>query len=137
MKADLALLCDYAIVDQFGKLSVMGIWRQVMVQQFPAVHTRGHLVLQLRGRRTELGNHNLKVRLLDPQGTVLLEQTGSMQISEPPAGVVDLESPVVLVFDIPMTAPGEYHFEITMDGDQLADVPFVAAPVSGGHGQLN
>lgn len=137
MRADLALLCDYAIVDQFGKLSVMGIWRQVMVQQFPAVHTRGHLVLQLRGRRTELGTHNLKVRLLDPQGGVLLEQTGSLQISEPPAGVVDLESPVVLVFDIPLTSAGEYHFELVLGDERLADVPFLAAQAGGGQGHLN
>ncbi len=134
MRVDLAVLCDYAIVDQFGKLSVMGIWRQVMVQQFPAMHARAHLVLHLRGRRTEVGHHELIVRLIDPQGNTLLEQTGAMQVNEPPAGVVDLESPVVLVFDVPLTGPGEHAFHILLDGSEAAVVPFLAAMPPASHG---
>ena len=128
-QVDLALLCDYALLDQQGKLSVLGIWRHVAVQQFPAMHPRAHLVLHLRGRRTELGNHELRVRLVDPEGEVALEQTGMMQINEPPAGVVDLEAPAVLVFDLPLAAAGEYAFVVSVDQIELARVAFQATMV--------
>jgi hypothetical protein len=105
---------------------VLGIWRHVAVQQFPAMHPRAHLVLHLRGRRTELGNHELRVRLLDPGGEVALEQTGMMQVNEPPAGVVDLEAPAVLVFDLPLGGPGEYAFVVAVDQVELARVAFQA-----------
>ena len=125
------------MLDQGGKLSVLGIWRHVAVQQFPAMHPRAHLVLHLRGRRTELGGHELRVQLVDPAGHVALEQTGVMQINEPPAGVTELESPAVLVFDIPLTAAGEYAFVISVDGLEAARVPFLATMVTGPSGQLH
>lgn len=108
---------------------MLGIWRHVAVQQFPAMHPRAHLVLHLRGRRTELGNHELRVRLVDPEGEIALEQTGMMQINEPPAGVVDLEAPAVLVFDLPLAAAGEYAFVVSVDQIELARVAFQATMV--------
>ena len=116
---------------------MLGIWRHVAVQQFPAMHPRAHLVLHLCGRRTELGNHELRVQLLDPAGNVTLEQTGMMQIHEPPAGVTELESPAVLVFDIPLATAGEYAFVVSVDKIEAARVPFLATMVAGPSGQLH
>jgi hypothetical protein len=48
---DFAVIADYALVDQAGKLSVLGIFQHVWVQQFPAMHPRLHLVLRLKGKR--------------------------------------------------------------------------------------
>jgi DNA primase len=101
------------------------------------MHPRAHLVLHLRGRRTELGNHELRVQLLDPAGNVALEQTGMMQVNEPPAGVVDLEAPAVLVFDLPLSAPGEYAFIVTVDQLEVARVPFQATMVGTPPGQMH
>ncbi len=113
-------------MDQHGKLSVLGIWRNVVVGQFPAVHVRAHLVLHIRGRRTELGTHTLTVQLHDPHGVVLLEHAGTMLVGEPPAGVIELESPAILVFDVPLPAAGEYAFVVHLDGAEAARVPFKA-----------
>ncbi|HYU91551.1 MAG TPA: hypothetical protein VE966_13960 [Gemmatimonadales bacterium] len=51
MHLDFAVVADYAIVDQAGKLSVLGIFQHIWVQQFPAMHPRLHLVLRLKGKR--------------------------------------------------------------------------------------
>jgi hypothetical protein len=118
-------------------LSVLGIWRHVAVQQFPAMHPRAHLVLHLRGRRTELGSHELRVALVDPQGSTVFEQTGMMQINEPPAGVIDLESPAVLVFDLPLPVPGEYAFVVTVDQIESARAVFHATPTGAGSGSMH
>jgi len=53
---DFAVVADYALVDQSGKMSVLGIFQHIWVPQFPAMHPRLHLVLRLKGRRTEVGS---------------------------------------------------------------------------------
>ena len=96
---------------------------------FPAVHPRAHLVLRLRGRRTEIGEHRMRIRFVDDQGTKLVEGEGSVHFGEPPAGVVDVEAGAVLVFDIPLPQPGSYAFEIVLDGQPAARVPLTAGAV--------
>ena len=54
MHLDFAVVADYALVDQAGKISVLGIFQHIWVQQFPAMHPRLHLVLRLKGKRTEI-----------------------------------------------------------------------------------
>lgn len=103
---------------------MLGVWRHIVVGQFPSVHPRAHLVLQMRGRRTELGTYTLAVRMHDPDGAVVIEQAGTMQVNEPPAGVVDLESPAILIFDLPLSKAGEYAFAVHLDGVEMARVPF-------------
>ena len=56
MILDFAVVADYALVDQAGKISVLGIFQHIWVQQFPAMHPRLHLVLRLKGKRTEVGD---------------------------------------------------------------------------------
>jgi hypothetical protein len=119
-------VADYALIDQQGKLSVLGIFQHVWVQGFPAVHPRTHLVLRVRGRRTEIGTHTLRIRFVDDQGAELAGGDGTVQFGEPPAGVVDVEAGAVLVFDVPLPRAGSYAFEITLDGNAMTRVPLTA-----------
>jgi hypothetical protein len=134
---DFAVVADYALVDQAGKLSVLGMFQHIWVQQFPAMHPRLHLVLHLKGKRTEIGEHHVQIRLLDEQGTEVLGGTGNVNFAEPPAGVTDIEAGAVLVFDVPFAHAGPYRFEIAIDGEQKAAVPLTVsqlpAPPQGGH----
>jgi hypothetical protein len=128
MKIDFAVACDYAIVDQYGKLSVLGVFQHIWVAKFPAVHPRLHLVLRLKGSRTEVGNHPVSIRLRDEDGNDVLSGRGTVVFAEPPAGVLEVEAGAVLVFDVPFEKPGRYCFEITVDEDVRADVPITVAP---------
>ena len=123
MKVDLALACDYAIIDQFGKLSVLGIFEHIWVQEFPVVHPRLHLVMRLKGRRTEIGDHEVSIRLVDEDGEEIISGDGTVTFSEPPAGVVEIEAGTVLLFDVPFERPGKYIFEIAVDDSVEASVP--------------
>jgi hypothetical protein len=87
---------------------------------------RTHLVLRVRGRRTEIGVHSIRIRFVDEAGTELLGGEGTVQFGEPPAGVVDVEAGAVLVFDIPLPRPGTYAFEISLDGEMATRVPLTA-----------
>ncbi|HEX9581486.1 MAG TPA: hypothetical protein VF970_10315 [Gemmatimonadales bacterium] len=127
MKLDFAVVCDYALVDQYGKLSVLGIFQHIWVAQFPALHPRLHLVLRLRGKRTEVGEHPVRIRLRDAAGTEILGGNGTVVFAEPKAGITEVEAGAVLVFDVPFPHAGTYTFEITLDGELQASVPITVA----------
>ena len=123
MNVALAVVCDHALIDQAGKLSVIGIFERIWVERFPAVHPRLHLVLRLKGRRTEIGDHPVQIVLHDPEGREILRGDGQVQIGEPPAGVMEVEAGAVLAFDVPLEKAGTYAFDITVDGNHAISVP--------------
>jgi hypothetical protein len=127
--ASLAVVCDYALIDQHGKISVLGIFERIWVEHFPAVHPRLHLVLRLKGRRTEIGEHAIVIRLVDDGGREVLRGDGAVQIGEPPAGVLEVEAGAVLAFDVPLERPGVYTFEIAVDGSLEATVPITVSQI--------
>ena len=134
VQVDFAVLADYALIDQHGKLSVLGMFQHVWVAVFPAMHPRTHLVVRVRGRRTEVGEHPLRIRFVDEAGTELMGGDGTVQFGEPPAGVTEIEAGAVLVFDVPLPRPGAYAFEISIDGGDAIRVPLSASqlPAEGG-----
>lgn len=129
MHLDFAVVADYALIDQAGKISVLGIFQHIWVQSFPAMHPRLHLVLRLKGKRTEIGEHGVQIRLLDEQETEILGGSGQVTFAEPPAGVTDIEAAAILVFDVPFPHPGPYRFDITVDGERKATVPLTVARI--------
>lgn len=130
MQVDFAVLADYALIDQHGKLSVLGIFQHVWVAAFPAVHPRTHLVLRVRGRRSEVGDHPIRIRFVDDQGGELIGGEGTVHFGPPPPGVTEIEAGAVLVFDVPIPRPGSYAFEIAVDSGGLVRVPLSASALS-------
>ena len=126
MHIDFAVLADYALIDQHGKLSGLGMFQNVWVPRFPAVHLRTHLVLRVRGLRTEIGSHKITIRFVDEHGAEHLGGEGTVEFGEPPAGVTQLEAGAVLVFDVPLPHPGSYWFDIAIDGAPEVRVALVA-----------
>ncbi len=102
------------------------MFQHVWATGFPMVHPRTHLVLRVRGRRTEIGVHQIRIRFVDEAGTELLGGEGTVQFGEPPAGVTDVEAGAVLVFDVPLPRPGPYAFEISLNGNEALRVPLTA-----------
>lgn len=136
MKTDFAVVCDYALVDQYGKLSVLGMFQHIWVAQFPTVHPRLHLVVRMRGKRTEVGQHHLRIRLVDDERTEVLSGDGTVTFNEPPAGVTEIEAGTVLAFDVPFRKPGRYEFEVSIDGqvDTVVPITVAQAPPAGSPG---
>ncbi len=127
MNIDFAVVCDYALVDQFGKLSVIGLFQHIWVQKFPTVHPRLHLVIRLKGSRTEVGQHDVRIRLLNEDEQEIISGDGKVNFPEPPAGVLEVEAGAVLAFDVPFQKPGKYRFEIDVDSDVQTVVPIAVS----------
>src|SRR5205807_2481507 len=101
MHLDFAVVADYAIVDQAGKLSVLGIFHHIWVQQFPAMHPRLHLLLRLKGKRTAVGEHRVPIRLLDATDREILGGSGKVTLRDHPAAPPDVEPEPSLACDAP------------------------------------
>lgn len=127
MKVDFAVVCDYALVDQFGKLSVLGVFHNIWVAEFPTVHPRLHLVIRLKGTRTEIGKHDIKISLLDDEDQEIINGSGKVNLPEPPAGILEVETGAVLAFDVPFRRPGQYRFEIQVDDEPQTIVPIAVS----------
>jgi hypothetical protein len=115
---------------------VLGLFQHVWVPHFPALHPRAHLVLRVRGRRTEIGEHSMRIRFVDEEGTKLVEGEGTVHFGEPPAGVTEVEAGAVLVFDLPLPRPGAYAFEISLDGGDEYRVPLTVSQIPAGQGPV-
>src|SRR2546428_6694092 len=120
MHLDFAVIADYALVDQAGKLSVLGIFQHIWVQQFPAMHPRLHLVLRLKGKRTEVGEHAVQIRLHDEQDAEILGGSGNVTFAEPPAGVTEIEAGAGFLFHLPPPPPRPSHFGLPPHGAETA-----------------
>ncbi len=127
MHIDLATVSDYAVIDQHGKLSILGIFSHIWVARFPAVHPRLHLVLHLKGRRTEVGEHKVRIRLVDDAANEILNGDGTVNFAEPPAGVLEIAAGCILVFDVAFPNAGKYHFEIMVDEELKTEIPITVA----------
>jgi len=127
MNIDFAVVCDYALVDQFGKLSVIGVFHHIWVKQFPTVHPRLHLVIRLKGTRTEVGQHDVLIRLLNEENEEIINGEGKVHFPEPPAGILEVEAGAVLAFDVPFKKAGRYRFEIQVDSEPQTVVPIAVS----------
>ena len=132
MQVVLAALADYALIDQAGRLSVVGIFSHVWVRRTPTVHPRTHLVVRVVGKRTEIGEHHLRIRFLDPRGQETLGGEGTFTVGEPPAGVTDVEAGVILAYDLPLPVMGRYTMELSLDGAVVTTLPLSVAEMPGG-----
>jgi len=107
------------------------------VPQLPGVHPRAHLVLLMSGRRDEVGEHRVSLSLVDPDGIVRLEHHGAVQMHEPPPGEGEVESPGVIVLDLPAHAAGSHAIVVTIDGAEAARVPFTVSLPPRAAGQVH
>ena len=124
MEIDLAVLADAATIDASGKLSVLGIFDRIGVAQFPAQHGRVTLVLRFTAGTSEMGSHEVHIRMSDPRGEEVLSLNGEMQLVGGPAARDAIRVPHILNLDgLVFTGPGMYSFDVKVDGEHHVSLP--------------
>lgn len=132
MHVSFALFADAANLSQEGKLNILGVFDAVQVPSLPAVHPRATLVVRLKGSRTDVGSHYVRLRWVNPKGTELWSTIGQIDIANPPATVTDMDFPLIAAVDLPIDHAGSYVMRIALDDEERAEVPVqvrVGAPV--------
>lgn len=109
----LAALCDHALVGQDGKLSLLGIFRNISVSRLPAQHPRMFLVAVLT---LEPGEHSVVVRLRRPDGTAAMADVPQMKVHASAGQDVNL---VVELNNLSFGSYGQHRFDLEIDGDAV------------------
>lgn len=124
MEIDLALLADAATIDASGKLNILGIFDRIGVAQFPAQHGRVTLVLRFTAGTSEIGSHEVHIRMSDPNGREVLSLNGEMQLVGGAAAQDGIRVPHILNLDgLVFTVPGMYSFDVKVDGEHHVSLP--------------
>jgi hypothetical protein len=126
MHISFALFADAANLSQEGKLNILGVFDAVQVSSFPTVHPRANLVLRVKGKRADAGQHSVTLRWLNPEGTELWSSTGELNIAVPPNGVQEMDVPLIAAVDLPLDRPGSYTLAIALDDAPRGDITLQA-----------
>jgi hypothetical protein len=107
------LFCDDVRLEVGNKLSLMGVFHQIVVQRFPVTLMKFAVVSQWRGE----GRHLSEVRILseDRQRPVMLSEPSPFEVA--PGGVANNIS---FFFNVDFPAPGTYRVQTLVDST-LAD----------------
>jgi hypothetical protein len=123
MQVAFAVFADAANLSQEGKLNVLGVFDALQVGTLPAVHPRAHLVVHLKGSPADVGRHTVTLRWVNPAGNELWTSSGELNVGQPPAGVTEMDLPLIAQIDLPIDAAGGYHMSVSLDEHQSAQVP--------------
>ena len=124
------IFCDDVRLEVGNKLSLMGVFHQVVVQHFPVTLLKFAVVSQWRGE----GTHLSEVRILSPDRSrpVVLAEPSPFEVT--PGGVANNIS---FFFNVEFPAPGHYRVQTLVDSTladeqeltlMLLDQPGPAAP---------
>lgn len=132
MEIDLALLADAATIDGSGKLNILGIFDRIGVAQFPAQHGRVTLVLRFTAGTSEIGSHEVHIRMSDPDGVEVLSLNGEMQLGGGASAREAIRVPHILNLDgLVFKIPGRYSFDVKVDGEHHVSLPLSVEGPSG------
>ncbi|MES2178436.1 MAG: hypothetical protein V4550_11310 [Gemmatimonadota bacterium] len=134
MHVTFAVFADAANLSQEGKLNILGVFDALQVGSLPALHPRATLVVHLKGSPTDAGPHRVGLQWMSPSGSELWSSEGELGIAQPPAGVMEMDFPLIAQLDLPLDVAGRYVMRVGLDGTVHAEVPVqvrpaVAAPV--------
>ena len=127
MRVDLALLADYALADKADKLTVAGVFRSVSATGLPFRFTRMFLALSMTVEAGEPSGHEMKVRLIDPDGGTLMELDGEVSLTRADP---EADSTINLILEmngVEFKRIGTHCFDIFLDGRFTERVPLEVA----------
>lgn len=114
------LVADYANIAEGGKPNVMGIFREIYAEQFPARHSDMYLVATLVASPAEFGQERtITTKLINADATeMLMEYSQSITVPKATAGRKAEINTILRVRDIIFKEPGTYQFSVLVDNDE-------------------
>lgn len=72
MRVKYSFVCDAANISQTGNLNVLGIFSNINTRKFPCAHPKFTYVANIEFHRSESGQHDFKVTLVNDDGHNIL-----------------------------------------------------------------
>jgi hypothetical protein len=115
----LALLCDYALTSEDGKVSAIGLFSNINFASLPANYPRFFVLFVAT---LAPGTYNASIVLLGPDGSHVIPP-GPLMNLEVPEG--SNETNMIIGFDnLTFHAPGLHRLELRIDDYPAATIPF-------------
>lgn len=127
----LAGLCDHAVVGQDGKVSLIGIFRNLSVSGLPAQHPRMYLVCVLA---LEPGQHVVTVQLRRPDGAPAMPNPPQISVQATAGQDVNV---IVELNNLNISSFGEHTFVVEADGSPLTTLPLSVSQLPQTTGRQN
>ena len=127
MNVELALLADYAAVMKDDKLMAAGVFDQLRPLEMPWRHPTMFIALRVHFHPGEDGSHEIKVRLVDPDGKEIVSleaEAGVLKVD--PLDGANLQL-VLSLNNVPFEVYGRHAFDVFLDGRYEYTLPLVVA----------
>src|SRR4029453_18884282 len=112
------LLCDDVRIEMGNKISLMGVFQNIMVEKLPVSLIKFAVVNHWRGD----GNHSAEVRILSPEKSKLVVTSQPTQIELAPGGFTDNVSFFV---NVVFPNAGTYWVQTLADTVVLEEFPLI------------
>lgn len=118
LKLIYTLLCDDVRIEMGNKISLMGIFQNIMVEKLPVSLIKFAVINHWQGA----GNHQTEVRILSPDraGLVVTSQPTAVELA--PGGFTDNVSFFV---NVVFPSPGTYWVQTIADTQLLDEFPLI------------
>lgn len=117
MEVDLAVLADAANTTENGKLNILGVFDNLNLgPEFPAKSQTFAIVVRVVGHPSEAGQHELLLRLADADGKEIAKVGARFEAKKKKATAKPYRVPIILGAEVKFPRPGDYTFDILIDG---------------------
>lgn len=107
--AEIFAICDYASVDRDGKLSIMGIFREMYVNKMPAYIAHFYVAASIKGDPEKA--FDVTIEVSSPNGKPTIpKQEVTVQI-----GIGGMTNVVTDIINLPLETVGDYKITLTMN----------------------
>ena len=117
-KLELLTICDYASISQDNKLSIIGIFEQIFVSDFPTQHPQLFIVGVLTGPANKALDLALSITTPGGEDAIPVQK---INISIGPNGKSNL---VATIGNLPINEPGFYKVGLTTGEGKLGEKEF-------------
>jgi hypothetical protein len=118
LKLVYTLLCDDVRIEMGNKISLMGIFQNIMVERLPVSLIKFAVINHWRGE----GNHQTEVRILSPDKSNLVVTSQPTSIDLAPGGFTDNVSFFV---NVVFPSAGTYWVQTLADAVILEEFPLI------------
>jgi hypothetical protein len=125
VEAKTILVADYANIAEGGKANVMGIFRDIYSQGFPARQSEMFLIVVLQASAAEKGQkRKVTIKLMNADASqMLVDYSQTFDIPDAPPGRKPEINIVLRMRDLVFEKPGPYSFSVLVDNDEKATYP--------------
>ena len=133
MRVRFAVLADYSNITHECKIYILGFFDILNAPQFPVAHAEMQLVMRFEADISERNHQkDVEVRLIDARANQIIQLHGRIAVRQARPGDFLFFNQVLVFRNIEFPSPGDYQFDIYIDGNLQHTTPLKVVDSSAG-----